>query len=145
MIRFLEQKDKEKWAKLYNGYADFYKVPMNNRILDTLWNWIHDKNHVVKGICYELEDKIIGIAHYRAEPRPIEGEYFGFIDDLFVDPDFRGKKVAKKIMSHLKSLSLENNWGGIRWITNSSNKKAKKLFDKIAFNTELELYELKGH
>ena len=145
MIRFLEQKDREQWAKLYNGYADFYKVPMNNRILDTLWNWIHDKNHVVKGICYELEDKIIGIAHYRAEPRPIEGEYFGFIDDLFVDPDFRGKKVAKKIMSHLKSLSLENNWGGIRWITNSSNKKAKKLFDKIAFNTELELYELKGH
>ena len=26
MIRKLEQKDKENWAKLYNGYADFYKV-----------------------------------------------------------------------------------------------------------------------
>ena len=29
MIRKLEQKDKENWAKLYNGYADFYKVSMN--------------------------------------------------------------------------------------------------------------------
>ena len=29
MIRKLERKDKENWAKLYNGYADFYKVPMN--------------------------------------------------------------------------------------------------------------------
>ena len=29
MIRKLEKKDKENWAKLYNGYADFYKVPMN--------------------------------------------------------------------------------------------------------------------
>ena len=29
MIRKLEQKDKENWNKLYNGYADFYKVPMN--------------------------------------------------------------------------------------------------------------------
>ena len=37
MIRFLEQKDKEKWAKLYNGYANFYKVPMSTEILDTLW------------------------------------------------------------------------------------------------------------
>ena len=37
MIRKLEQKDKENWAKLYNGYADFYKVPMNTGILDTLW------------------------------------------------------------------------------------------------------------
>ena len=35
MIRKLEQKDKENWAKLYNGYADFYKVPMNIGILDT--------------------------------------------------------------------------------------------------------------
>ena len=61
MIRFLEQKDKEKWAKLYNGYADFYKVPMSTGILDTLWNWIHDKNHVVNGICFELDNKIVGI------------------------------------------------------------------------------------
>ena len=37
MIRKLERKDKENWAKLYNGYADFYKVPMNTRVLDTLW------------------------------------------------------------------------------------------------------------
>jgi hypothetical protein len=32
MIRKLEQKDKEKWAKLYNGYAGFYKVPMYDKI-----------------------------------------------------------------------------------------------------------------
>ena len=30
MIRKLEQKDKENWAKLYIGYADFYKVSMNS-------------------------------------------------------------------------------------------------------------------
>ena len=28
-------KDKENWSKLYNGYADFYKVPMNTGVLDT--------------------------------------------------------------------------------------------------------------
>ena len=42
MIRKLEHKDKENWARLYNGYANFYKVPMNKGILDTLWGWIHD-------------------------------------------------------------------------------------------------------
>ena len=35
MIRKLELKDKENWAKLYHGYTDFYKVPMNINILDT--------------------------------------------------------------------------------------------------------------
>tara|TARA_B100001121_G_scaffold271640_1_gene257673 strand:- start:153 stop:590 length:438 start_codon:yes stop_codon:yes gene_type:complete len=144
MIRNLEEKDKKNWENLYNGYANFYKVPMNRVILDTLWNWIHDKNHIVNGVCYELENKIVGIAHYRTMPRPIKGEYIGFLDDLYVDPNYRGQKIAQKIINYLKTLSKDNNWSGIRWITHSSNNNAKKLYDKIADNTGFELYELKG-
>jgi len=143
MIRNLELKDFENWSKLYKSYADFYKVPMNKVILDTLWNWIHDVNHIVNGFCYELDSNIVGIAHYRTMPRPIKGQYIGFLDDLFVDPEFRGKKIAQKLIYHLKSLSKANNWNGIRWITHSSNENAKKLYDKIANNTGFELYELK--
>ena len=117
MIRKLEQKDKENWAKLYNGYADFYKVPMNTGILDTIWGWIHDETHDVNAICFELEGEIVGIAHYRTMPRPIKGQYIGFLDDLFVKPEFRGQKIAQKLINHLKSLSKANNWDGIRWIT----------------------------
>ena len=145
MIRKLELTDKENWIKLYNGYANFYKVPMNTGILGTLWEWIHDESHVIKGICFELEGKIVGIAHYRTMPRPIKGQYIGFLDDLFVEPEFRGQKIAQKLISHLKSLSKANKWNGIRWITHSSNKNAKKLYDKIANNTGFELYELKGN
>ena len=143
MIRNLELKDFENWSKLYKSYADFYKVPMNKVILDTLWNWIHDVNHIVNGFCYELDSNIVGIAHYRTMPRPIKGQYIGFLDDLFVDPEFRGKKIAQKLIYHLKSLSKANKWNGIRWITHSSNENAKKLYDKIAVNTGFELYELK--
>ena len=144
MIRQLEQKDKENWTKLYNGYANFYKVPMNSGILDTLWSWIHDESHDVKGLCFELEGKIVGIAHYRTMPRPIKGQYIGFLDDLFVEPEFRGQQIAQNLITHLKSLSKANNLDGIRWITHSSNENAIKLYDKIANNTGFELYELKG-
>ena len=144
MIRSLSQNDFDMWTNLYKNYADFYKVPMNSTILDTLWNWILDDNHIVNGICYELEGNIVGIAHYRSMPRPIKGQYIGFLDDLFVEPEFRGQQIAQKLISHLKSLSKANNWDGIRWITHSSNENAKKLYDKIANNTGFELYELKG-
>jgi len=143
MIRNIEGKDKKNWMKLYCGYAKFYKVTMNQDILDTLWGWILDNNHIVNGICYELDSNIVGIAHYRTMPRPIKGKYIGFLDDLFVDPEFRGQKIAQKLINHLKSLSKANNWDGIRWITHSSNENAKKLYDKIANNTGFELYELK--
>ena len=144
MIRKLVQRDKENWTKLYNGYANFYKVPMNAEILDTLWSWIHDENHDVNAICFEFEVKIVGIAHYRTMPRPIKGQYIGFLDDLYVEPDFRNQKIAQKLIMHIKSLSKANNWNGIRWITHSSNENAKRLYNKIANNTGFELYELKG-
>ena len=64
MIRQLEQKDKENWAKLYNGYANVYKVPMNTKSLETIWSWIHDETKVVNATCFELEGQIVGIAHY---------------------------------------------------------------------------------
>ena len=143
MIRNLNQDDFQNWSDLYKAYANFYKVPMNAKILDTLWTWIHDKNHVVNGICFDLEGKIVGIAHYRAMPRPIKGQYMGFLDDLFVRPDYRGQKIAQKLIEYLESLSKANNWYGIRWITHSSNENAKKLYDKIANNTGFDLYELK--
>ena len=94
MIRKIRRKDKENWTKLYCGYAKFYKIPMKQEILDTLWSWIHDENNVANGNCYEIEDKIVGIAHYRTMPRSIKGQYIGFLDDLFVDKHFRSQKVS---------------------------------------------------
>ena len=50
MIREIRLKDKEQWEKLYRGYANFYKVEMNDKILKTVWDWLNDNNHDLKGI-----------------------------------------------------------------------------------------------
>ena len=57
MIRDLVQFDRQNWEKLYIGYAEFYKVPMNNEILDTVWSWLFNKKHVVNRLCYEQKVK----------------------------------------------------------------------------------------
>jgi GNAT superfamily N-acetyltransferase len=36
-------------------------------------------------------------------PRLLKGEYIGFLDDLFVDPDFRGQKIGQKLIEALKT------------------------------------------
>ena len=143
MIRDLIQSDRQNWEKLYIGYAEFYKVLMNNEILDTVWSWLFNKKHVVNGFCYKTEGKIVGIAHYRTMPRPLKGKYIGFLDDLFVDPNFRRKKIGEKLIIALKDMAKPNDWQVIRWITHSSNDTAKKLYDKLAINTGFDLYELK--
>jgi hypothetical protein len=42
--------DRADWEPLYRGYAEFYKVEMNERILDTVWSWIQDKANPFFGL-----------------------------------------------------------------------------------------------
>ena len=143
MIREIQLKDKVQWEKLYKGYADFYKVEMNEKILQTIWSWLHDKSHDVEGLVYEVEDKIIGLAHYRRMPSPLRGQYIGFLDDLFVDPKYRGQKIGEKLINQMKEISISRGWNLVRWITRNDNTKAKSLYDRVSEKTTWDVYELK--
>ena len=143
MIRKISIKDKENWKKLYKGYADFYKSPINDIILDTVWSWLMDKKHEVKGIVYEIDGNLAALAHYRAMPRPLKGKYIGFLDDLYVDPTYRNQKIGQKLMNEIKVISKSEKWDLVRWITRKDNIKAKSLYDKISEKTNWEVYEMK--
>ena len=143
MIREIQLKDKEQWEKLYRGYAVFYKVEMNNKILQTVWNWLHDKNHEVEGLVYEVEGNIVGLAHYRKMPSPLKGQYIGFLDDLFVDPKYRGQKIGEKLINKMKEISKSKGWNLVRWITRNDNIRAKSLYDRVSEKTNWDVYELK--
>jgi len=99
LIREIQINDKIQWQELYKGYAKFYKVEMNDQILEIVWGWLHDRNHEVNGIVYETEGGIVALAHFRKMPRPLKGKHIGFLDDLFVDPKHRGKKIGEQLIS----------------------------------------------
>ena len=143
MVREIRLSDKEEWEVLYRGYADFYKVEMKDEILKTVWSWLRDRSHDVKGIVYEHENKVVGLAHYRRMPRPLRGKYIGFLDDIYVEPKYRGKKIGEKLIHELNEISKKNNWDLVRWVTHNDNIRAKSLYDRIAKKTTWDLYELK--
>jgi len=143
VIRKIQLKDKKHWEKLYKGYANFYKVEMNDNILQTVWKWLNDSNHELKGLGYEINGKIVGLAHYRKLLSPLKGRYIGYLDDIFVDPEYRGKKIGRKLLEKIKEISKSNGWNLIRWQTDEDNFTAKKLYDKVAKKTKKNVYELK--
>ena len=142
MIRDIEIKDKLEWEKLYQGYADFYKVEITKETLNTVWNWLHDLKHELNGLVYEIDNHIVAVAHYRQMPSPLRGKNIGFLDDLYVHPDYRGRKIGEDIINKLNEISKERGWGLIRWITRNNNHSAKSLYDRIAKKSTWDVYEL---
>ena len=142
MIRNIEIKDKDEWRELYQGYANFYKVEISKITLDTVWNWLLDQNHELSGLVYEINNKLVAIAHYRRMPSPLRGKDIGFLDDLYVHPDFRRRKIGEEIINKLNHISQEKGWGLIRWITRNDNHNAKSLYDRVANKSTWDVYEL---
>ena len=141
-IRSIKLTDKEDWNKLYQGYAEFYKVEMTQTILNTVWNWLLDEKHELNGLVCEIEEKVVAFAHYRRMLSPLRGKDIGFLDDLFVSPEFRGLKIGEQLILKLDEISREKGWGLVRWITRSDNLRAKSLYDRVSNKTNWEVYEL---
>ena len=47
---FVSDIDKADWRVLFEGYADFYGVVMNDEIADRVWTWLLDPSHVLEGL-----------------------------------------------------------------------------------------------
>ena len=143
-VRPARKDDYAGWCALYHGYAEFYKVPMNDEILQTTWSWIMDESHEVEALLafLEGEDKPCGLAHVRSMPRPLGGNEIGFLDDMFVDPSRRGNKVGEVLFDALQQHGQQKGWPKIRWITADDNYRARGLYDKLSTKTMWNTYEM---
>ena len=142
-VEELNQSDKEEWAKLYHGYAKFYEMEMNESILDTVWSWIHSPDIKFFSIVIKSsKDVLIGFKHFREMPSPLRGKLVGFLDDLFVHPDFRGSGAVQLLFKELKLQANKNNWPYVRWITASDNSRARKVYDQISKPIDFVTYQM---
>ena len=141
-IRSIKIEDKDDWKALFQMYADFYKVKINENIVTIVWQWLHTSEHELQGLVGEINSKVIAFAHFRRMPSPLRGKDIGFLDDLYVHPDFRGQKIGEKMIEQLKQISKDKKWNLVRWITRDNNVRAKKVYDKVSNKTNWDVYEL---
>ena len=135
--------DKSQWRDLYQGYADFYKMPMTSDVLDTLWTWIHDVQNPFYCIVAKGHDgTLLGFMHFRAMPSPLRGAMVGFLDDLFISPNARGKGVVNSLYKELENQGRERGWPLIRWITAENNYRARAVYDQLSSKTQWVTYQL---
>ncbi len=135
--------DREQWEVLYHGYAEFYQVPMNDEILDTVWGWIHDDDNPFFGLIAKDENgRALGLMHCRQMASPLRGALVGFLDDLFVTPEARGQGVVEELYAALNQLGKQRGWPFIRWITAENNYRGRAVYDKLSDKTHWMTYQM---
>ena len=143
-VRAVIAADQPDWARLYAGYADFYKLTQTDAMRATVWGWLLDPACEVEGlVAVDALGRVIGIAHFRGFRRPLTASIGGYLDDLFVDPDARSSGAAQALIAGVEALGCARGWSVIRWITAADNTRARAVYDRVAVATPWVTYDIK--
>lgn len=141
-IRPVTESDYEQWSALYHGYREFYKQERSEEVVNTVWSWIRDPNHVTKALVAVSDTGVLGgLAHHRRWPRPLLGTDGLYLDDLFTRSDMRGNGVATLLINAVSDLAKEEGLGVVRWTTAQDNTTARRLYDSVASATHWVTYD----
>jgi GNAT superfamily N-acetyltransferase len=135
--------DKAEWQRLYEGYAAFYRMPMDDAVAGRVWDWLHDAAHPLEAlVARDGEGRLLGLAHFRAMPRPLTGTTAGFLDDLFVAPEARGRAVGSRLLDAVAAEGRRRGWSLVRWLTADDNYRARTLYDRVGKRTQWITYQI---
>lgn len=139
-----EARDQAGWRRLYDGYAKFYKREMTDAIAARVWIWITDPSPhgPCEGrIARAPDGRVVGLAHFRDMASPLRGAIAGFLDDLFVDPAWRGRKLGRALLDEVAAIGRARGWPFYRWLTADDNYRARTLYDQAAKRTMWITYQ----
>ena len=139
-----EARDRAGWRRLYDLYAKFYQRELTDAGAARVWAWIADPepHGPCEGrIARTADGRVVGLAHFRDMASPLRGTVAGFLDDLFVDPAWRGKKLGRALLDEVAAIGRARNWPFYRWLTADDNYRARTLYDQAAKRTMWITYQ----
>jgi len=141
-IRELKETDKDRWLELWAGYLEFYKSNLSTEQTEFTWKRLINNEQKMHGFVAETENVVIGFTHCLFRPSTWTETDYCYLEDLFVDPNIRGKGVGRALMNRVVELAKEKNSKRVYWTTQEFNKTARVLYDSITSVSEFVQYRL---
>jgi GNAT superfamily N-acetyltransferase len=136
------------WTRLFRGYADFYNWPTSDEHQHQIWTWIHDDRTVEALVAIPIDatggeiGPAQGLAHLRSWVRPLRGVQCGYLDDLYVAPESRGRGAVEALYNEINQIALKRDWAIVRWTTADNNYRARTVYDRLATRTTWVTYDM---
>jgi GNAT superfamily N-acetyltransferase len=143
LVRQISLADKSAWLNLYESYLEFYETEPEESATELLWNRITKEDPEIHALVAELDGIVLGIAHFHYQLSTWTQNYTCYLEDLYVSEEVRGKGVATALIEEVKRQAIEQTCSQLYWITKESNHLARKLYDKLATQSDFVRYEIK--
>jgi GNAT superfamily N-acetyltransferase len=85
---------------------------------------------------------VIGLVHWLTHPATWSAGPYCYLEDLFVRPDARGSGTGGALIEHVRAWAEAAGCGRVYWLTQSDNRKARELYDRVARDSGFVQYEI---
>ena len=135
----LARSDHERWLALARGYKAFYKTDVTDAEYERTWERLlaEDRIHVLGA---RLDGRLVGITHFLFHTA-IWVDPVCYLQDLFVDPEVRGRGIARALIKAVAKSARERGAVKVYWHTHDHNATARALYDKVAKHNNFIRYD----
>ena len=142
-VRALERSDEKEWRRLWTAYLEFYRTKVSEEVYATTWKRLFTEGEFEpKGFIALFDGKAVGLTHYLYHRTCWSLVDNCYLQDLFADPDVRGKGVGRALIGAVHEAAAKLGVTNVYWMTHELNTTARKLYDSVARRTGFIEYDM---
>jgi GNAT superfamily N-acetyltransferase len=142
VIRDPKPGDEAAWRDLWAGYVAFYKSEVSEAVTAATWQRLFMPGSGMVGRMAEWEGALSGFTVSIVHPRSWALAPICYLEDLFVEPELRGRGLGRALIEDLVALGRERGWSGLYWHTQQGNATARALYDRFAKADDFVRYRI---
>lgn len=141
-IRSMVAEDEQQWRRLWTAYLEYYETTLPEEIYRaTFERLLSGADSEFCGLIAEWNGNPVGLTHYLFHRSFWQIEKVCYLQDLFVDPQVRGKSFGRALIEAVYAAADKAACPEVYWMTQDFNEAGRRLYDRVAELTPFIIYE----
>ncbi len=126
--------DRAAFLALWQGFTDSYALTLPPGVTEFTWARLMDPacSLTLRLAC--IEGVPLGFAIHQHHPSTWVMGDDGYLEDLFVAPQARGRGLGRALIDDLVAIGRARGWQRLYWLTETGNATARRLYDSFCPN-----------
>jgi GNAT superfamily N-acetyltransferase len=133
-VRDATPSDEGDFLRLWQGFLDGYGIALDPEVTAFTWTRLMDPANPLTARFAVLDGVPQGFAIHQHHPSTWVMGDDGYLEDLFVAPEARGRGLGRALIEDLVAIARQNGWRRLYWLTEIENATARRLYDQFCDN-----------